>query len=793
MTRSEATPYYQNQEQGSVVLTDPLSMPKAAGFLWNKKMMLQMNCRGYAVAQFMQPEPTKYSAGPALEATTFMQPEHHYHAQHPGRFFYIKMRDKPIFSLPFEPVRQKPDSFEFHVKASELTWHIRFGVLQFILSVSLVPEEGAEYWTLNIENTSDEAVECDIYPYFSIGFLSWMNQSASYDRDLCAIVSNKITPYQKLDDYWKNKHLKEKTFLISEVEPDSWCANAESFEGLGGLTNPDGVAQVQLEQSDAKYELPVAVMQHTIHLAPKQSKALRYMFGAAKDRAEIDDLKRAYLSAKGASLVSSTNRQYVEEIKPAIQVETPDKDFDSFVNLWLPRQLYYHGDVNRLTTDPQTRNYLQDAMGMAYLRVSSTRIALETALAQQNEDGSMPDGVLLHPEAELKYINQIPHSDHCVWLPICLQVYLNESGDYAFLEKRVPYADGQRITTVKEHIDSAMRWLAENLDERGLSLIHQGDWCDPMNMVGYKGKGVSAWLSMATSYAWQLWGNICHTVGDADKANHWRKHVSQMNERVQGAFWRNDWYARGITDEGRLFGIDSDEEGRMFLNPQSWAMLSQAIDPSAVSALLIHVKKHLETPYGPVMLAPAFTKMVEDIGRVTQKFPGSAENGSVYNHAAVFYAFALYQQGYSDDAFDVLKRMLVNPDDALSKGQLPVFIPNYFRGAWKQYPSHAGRSSQLFNTGTTAWFYRCLVEELFGLQGVPEGLKIDPRLPCDWSYAKVSRLFRQATFDIEIKRDVSIEKTQVRVDGAVLEGNVFSSIASGQRYAVEVRLAEPFK
>ena len=30
----------------------------------------------------------------------------------------------------------------------------------------------------------------------------------------------------------------------------------------------------------------------------------------------------------------------------------------------------------------------------------------------------MPDGIILHEAAELKYINQVPHTDHCVWLPI---------------------------------------------------------------------------------------------------------------------------------------------------------------------------------------------------------------------------------------------------------------------------------------------------------------------------------------------------------------------------------------
>jgi cellobiose phosphorylase len=38
----------------------------------------------------------------------------------------------------------------------------------------------------------------------------------------------------------------------------------------------------------------------------------------------------------------------------------------------------------------------------------------------------------------------------------------------------------------------------------------------------------------------------------------------------------------------------------------------------------------------------------------------------------------------------------------------------YYRGAYYQHPRTAGRSSQLFNTGTVSWVYRCLVEGLFG-------------------------------------------------------------------------------
>ena len=96
------------------------------------------------------------------------------------------------------------------------------------------------------------------------------------------------------------------------------------------------------------------------------------------------------------------------------------------------------------------------------------------------------------------------------------------------------------------------------------------------------------------------------------------------------------------------------------------------------------VAEQLETPYGVMTLAPAFTAMREDIGRVTQKFPGSAENGSVYNHDAVFYIYSLYTIGESDRAFRLLRQMIPGPDlaDYRQRGQLPVFIPNYYRGAY---------------------------------------------------------------------------------------------------------------
>jgi cellobionic acid phosphorylase len=165
-----------------------------------------------------------------------------------------------------------------------------------------------------------------------------------------------------------------------------------------------------------------------------------------------------------------------------------------------------------------------------------------------------------------------------------------------------------------------------------------------------------------------------------------------------------------------------------------------------------------------------------------------SENGSVYNHAAAFYVYSLYTVGEQDRAFRLLRHMIPGPDpaDYQRRGQMPVYIPNYYRGAFYQHPRTAGRSSQLFNTGTVSWVYRCLVEGLFGLKGDPDGLVFQPQLPSCWTQAKVIREFRGATFQVVMRRDASLSRIRVVVDDQPLPTNKFAPIEAGRVYHVEV-------
>ncbi len=779
-------------------LTSPTIIPKASGFLWNEKMMIQVNCRGYAVARFMQPEPAKYSHAPNLEAQTFMQPEQPYYAHHPGRFVYVKEEDSGrIFSAPYEPVRVLPDKYTFSVGKNNIVWKVESEDILIEMCLSLPKGDALELWQVKVKNLSKNKRKLSIYPYFTVGYMSWMNQSGEFNPDLMAIVCSSVTPYQKYKDYYTIKEFSDKTFLLADLEPAAWEVSQEAFEGEGGISLPESVQKNEmLAKGDARYEMPVCVMQYRMNLVTEEEKEFRFVFGAAKNEEEIAQFrKRFFLSRNengkdGFEMAKIEYAKYIAEGKGCIQIKTPDAGLDNFINHWLPRQMYYHGLTNRLSTDPQTRNYLQDNMGMSYIKPETARAAFLTALSQQNENGAMPDGIILYKGAELKYINQIPHTDHCVWLPICLSTYLDETNDYEILNEMVSFAQGKETASVFEHINRALHWLIKDRDERGLNFINQGDWCDPMNMVGYKGKGVSGWLTIATSYACRIWADICENCGRSEESGKFRLEAHKTNEVINKYLWDGDWYARGITDDNVIFGISKDPEGRIYINPQAWALLSGAADEPKKLKLMKAVTELLESPFGVEKLAPAYTSMREDVGRLTQKHPGTAENGAVYNHAAAFYIYALYQVGEKENAYRLLRKMIPGQglQDIIQRGQLPVFIPNYYRGAYRQIPRTAGRSSHLFNTGTTSWFYRCLIDGLFGLRGTRKGLSIKPQLPDVWKEASVKRIFRGAELCIDFVREKGIKNTQVYVNGNYIKDGIIRGTKSDTEYKVIVKI-----
>jgi cellobionic acid phosphorylase len=187
---------------GAVELLCPVRMPQAGTFLWNRSLLLQLNCRGYASALHMQPEPGKYARAPVLEATSFLQPEQPHYAHHPGRFVYVQDEDGgALFSLPHAPVRAPVQGFVFRARADGVDWEVERDGLHLAWSVGLPPEDALELWTLTLDNPGEATCRLRVCVYFPLGYMSWMNQSARYSAALGGIVARCISGYQKREDW----------------------------------------------------------------------------------------------------------------------------------------------------------------------------------------------------------------------------------------------------------------------------------------------------------------------------------------------------------------------------------------------------------------------------------------------------------------------------------------------------------------------------------------------------------------------------------------------------------------
>ncbi|MCF8203950.1 MAG: NdvB protein, partial [Methylotenera sp.] len=302
-------------------LTSPTALPLAGGFLWNRRMMIQVTCRGYATAQFMQPEPAKYAHAPNLEAKTFMQPEQAYYAHHPGRFIYVKDEDTgDLFSAPYEPVRAPLEHFRFTVERDALGWTVEHLGLRVQMRLSLPTDDVVELWTVQVINLSGRPRRISLVPYFPIGYMSWMNQSAEWRADLGGLVASSVTPYQKVADYFKNQHLKDKTFLLCERTPDAWEASQSAFEGEGGLHAPSALRAEQLAGGDARYETPAACVQYRLALAHGESQTYRFLFGPALDDEEIGSLRRRYPSEVGTAQAGADYPAYADSGRGCLRI-----------------------------------------------------------------------------------------------------------------------------------------------------------------------------------------------------------------------------------------------------------------------------------------------------------------------------------------------------------------------------------------------------------------------------------------------------------------------------------------
>ncbi len=753
---------------------DPGLLRTADSDLWNDRLYLQIDHLGKIIRSgWMNPDLTQYSQ--------------------PLRAFYLRdNRSGEIWTVPQALIRRAPDAFEFSAGKSDIVWVVEVLGIRCTVRVVVPVKDAVELWTVTVENRGTEQRSLSLFSYFPVGKLSWFRQDAQFDPGLRGIVFNHFPYYVDYRDYKRLSEGCNAVFLSTDTVPDAWMTSVEDFLGRGTSSDPESLRGGALPGPDRWADADTdsaGILQFDLGLEAGVGKTYEFAFGPCQTAEEARELTARYL---GGSRIESALREaeaQYDDHPPALEIRTPDAGFDAYINHWLPRRVLMLARGMRFMSAPQGRNLLQDAMGAALVEPASARRWFLRFYAFQKQDGWLPHGMPLEPGATQIRINTIPHKDINSWGPSAIVYYLNETGDLSILDEEVPFSDAPGCrASLFEHVCRGLDWLLNDRTPRGLSRIGQGDWNDPLNMAGHGEKGESIWLSEALSLALDTWAPVCEERGDCQRAAHYSTEAEALRECINSLAWDGEWYLRGFTDAGRPFGTHTDAEGRIFLNAQSWAILCGAAGPGRIDACVASVEKYLETPSGPMMLAPAFTVMREDIGKLSQKAPGRLENGSVYCHAATFYACALIKARRGDAAFRVLHKLLTgSPGNPLQRsGQLPLYIPNSYHGA--ACGRKAGLTSRSPNTGTAAWYYRAVLDGLVGMRAEGDTLVIDPQLPDDWKEIHATRRWRGALFEAHMERRPGITEPVVHWNGRECPGRKIPLQPPGSRHQLHVLL-----
>lgn len=203
-----------------------------------------------------------------------------------------------------------------------------------------------------------------------------------------------------------------------------------------------------------------------------------------------------------------------------------------------------------------------------------------------------------------------------------------------------------------------------------------------------------------------------------DKMSEWiKKHIKE-NEMVddgEGARWFNGYYDN---DSGKVEGIVGGSV-RMMLTSQVFTVMFGTADEEAVKDVIKACDKYLYAPaLGGYRLNTDFHEVKMNMGRAFGFAYGEKENGAVFCHMAVMYAFALYTRGFAKEGFKVFNNLF---SQSMSEdGRMYPGIPEYFNGM--------GRGMYPYLTGAASWAVLLVLTKMFGVASVNGKLRLEPAL-----------------------------------------------------------------
>ncbi|MBN2089394.1 N,N'-diacetylchitobiose phosphorylase [candidate division KSB1 bacterium] len=711
----------------------------------------------------------------------------------PGRYFYLYDRDrKDYWSASWQPVGKSLDKYKTVCRHGTAYTIIESAYDKIKTETTyFVPLDRLfECWLLKITNQDSVKRRLRVFSFveYANNWYLWQDMvNLQYTQHILGMSVldniidhgiNVLLPDGDQINHDGNRH----TFLGVigapvtgfDTDRDIFLGNYRTYQ------NPEVVEKGQCTNSIAVGDNGCGVLQMDIELAPGQSTELAVLMGMGKAAVEGKKVTEEFCKVELLHQEFEKVKDYWHSRLQGMEVQTPDAEFDSMTNMWSPfnclmtfawsraASLVYSGERDGLGY----RDTVQDLLGVCHTIPEEAGKRLELMLTGQvSTGGAMPvvKPFSHQPGQEKPPKEEDYRSDDCMWLFNSVQAYIKETGDMAFYEKVLPFAD-KGEATVLGHLRLAIEFNLERSGAHHLPCGLFADWNDCLEL-GHHGETV--FVALQLRYALMTYVEICELLKKSAEKAWAQKQLQTLDENLQKYAWDGEWFMRAYRYDGMKIGSKENEEGNLWLNPQTWAVLSGHASPEQAQMVMKAVKERLATEYGIIIVDPPYHKTDHRVVKAPLFNKGMKENASIFSHTQGWAIIAETMLGHGDLAFQYYRAFMPAAYNTKAEvRQIEPYVNCQFTHS--KYSPRFGASRLPWLTGAAAWSYYTATQYILGIQPDYQGLRIDPCIPSSWKEFSVKRRFRKKMLNIKVVNNSGVQKgvKKIIVNGEVIEGNL---------------------
>ena len=746
-----------------------------------------------------------------------------------GRYFYINDYGN-IWSPGWSPIKAELDKYccrhgmgytkilgEKNGVSAEITFFVPLNY-------------NGEVQKLTLKNISNEKKTFKLFSFVEWCLWDAQDDSTNFQRNFSTgeVEIEGSVIFHKTEYKERRNHF---AFYSVNAPISGFDTDREKFIGLyNGFENPQSVVAGEPFNSVADGWSPIASHCLEITLEPDETKDLVFVLGyvendfdekfnadGSMNKSKAYDMIKSIDSSEKADKALNDLKAYWNELLSKYTVSTPDEKVDRMVNIWNQYQCMVTFNMSRSASYFESgigrgmgfRDSNQDLLGFVHQIPQRARERILDLAATQLEDGGC-----YHQYQPLtkKGNNEIggDFSDDPLWMILSVAGYIKETGDFSILDEQVPYDnDKTKAQTLMHHLKQSFYHVTENVGPHGLPLAMRADWNDCLNLSCFSDKpgesfqtftsnkygeekfshvAESVFVAALFAFAGPEFVKLCEYKNLKDESQKAQNAIDTMRENTIKYGFDGEWFLRAYDDFGKKVGSKECEEGKIFIEPQGFAVMAGLGSDSGKDIKAMEsVKKYLDSKYGLVLLNPAFTKYHIEYGEISTYPAGYKENAGVFCHNNAWIICAEAVLGHGNRAFEYYSKIcpaFLEEISDLHRTEPYVYAQMI---AGKDAKRH-GEAKNSWLTGTAAWNFVAISQYILGIMPEYEGLMVNPCIPENWSNFKVVRNFRGNIYNIEVKNPDNVSKgiKSITVDGIKINGNILPVFEKGSEHKVEV-------